>query len=172
MWVELEIEETSIFEKLLFYAKQLNQQKEPTKTTTILVDKPPPSPSIPLVYDKCFASFWPIFMQIPAQSHFILRRHSVSSCCPLKMLIFKIFLPKNRQKFLRECERDSTTITFCLLINKWISQKTLTAEIDKQKQQKINKKRLLRKSSEDKFKFSNGRRRRNKAANWFDCILA
>lgn len=64
MWVELEIdrspcEETSIFEKLLFYAKQLKQQKEPTKTTTILVDKPPLiSPGLRQVFRQFLADFY------------------------------------------------------------------------------------------------------------------
>lgn len=64
MWVELEIdrspcEETSIFEKLLFYAKQLKQQKEPTKTTTILVDKPPLiSPGLWQVFRQFLADFY------------------------------------------------------------------------------------------------------------------
>lgn len=76
------------------------------------------------------------------------------------MLIFEIFLPKTKKKVLKKNqekpteisvnvrERDGRTTTFCLLINKWISQKTLTAEFDKQKQKpKINtNERLLRKS--------------------------
>lgn len=61
MWVELEIEETSIFEKLLFYAKQLKQQKEPTKTTTILVDERPSplnSPGLRQVFRQFLADFY------------------------------------------------------------------------------------------------------------------
>lgn len=106
-------------------------------------------------------------MQIPEQSQFYTPATIGLVLLPIKNANFQNIFAKNQKKnrkkqqktekiekkFQWACEKErGRETTFCLLINKWISQKTLTAEIDKQKQktktQKTENKheRLLRKS--------------------------